>query len=129
MSDQIERYEASFAKYSEAVSVQGPGRWVYVAGQVALGEDNKLVEGDLASQTELTLDHVERVLERAGAKLSDVVSITVYVASFDDYAAFAEVRARRFGEDTLPTSAVVKVAGLMLGAAIEIDAVAFVPET
>jgi enamine deaminase RidA (YjgF/YER057c/UK114 family) len=128
MNDQIDRYGAGFAKYSEGVSVNGPGRWIYVAGQVALGEDNKLVEGDLASQTELTLDHIERVLRRADAELSDVVSITVYVTSFDDYAAFSEVRARRFGEDTLPTSAVVQVAGLMLGAAIEIDAVAFVPE-
>lgn len=127
MSDQIARYEASFAKYSEVVSVQGPGRWVFVAGQVALGEDNKLVEGDLASQTELTLDHVERVLKRADAELSDVVMINVYLTSLDDYAAFSEVRARRFG-DSLPASAAVQVAGLMLGAAIEIDAVAFVPE-
>ena len=125
--EQVERFPASFAKYSEGVSVQGPGKWVFVAGQVALGEDNQLVEGDLASQTELTLDHVERVLKNAGAELGHVVMINVYLTSLDDYAAFAEVRARRFGEN-LPASAAVQVAGLMLGAAIEIDAVAFVPE-
>jgi 2-iminobutanoate/2-iminopropanoate deaminase len=109
------------------VSVQGPGRWVHVSGQVALDENNQLVEGDLAAQTELTLDHVERVLRRAGAELSDVIKITVYLTSLDDYSAFSEVRAKRFG-DTPPASAAVKVDGLMLDAAIEIEAVAFVPE-
>jgi 2-iminobutanoate/2-iminopropanoate deaminase len=127
MSENIERYPASFAKYSEVVSVQGPGRWVHVSGQVALDENNQLVEGDLAAQTELTLDHVERVLRRASAELSDVIKITVYLTSLDDYSAFSEVRAKRFG-DTPPASAAVKVDGLMLDAAIEIEAVAFVPE-
>lgn len=125
--EQVERFPASFAKYSEVVSVGGPGRWIQVAGQVALGKDNQLVEGDLAAQTERTLDHVERVLRRAGAELSHVVKINVYLTSLEDYGAFSEVRARRFGDDP-PASAVVQVAGLMLDAAIEIDAVAFVPE-
>lgn len=124
--EQVERFPASFAKYSEGVTVHGPGKWVYVSGQVALSEDHKLVEGDLASQTELTLDHIERVLRKAGAELTDVVRLTTYLTSLDEYAAFSEVRARRFG-DHPPGSSVVQVAGLMLGAAIEIDAVAFVP--
>ena len=127
MNQNIERYPASFAKYSEVVSVRGPGRWIHVAGQAALGDDNQLVEGDMTEQTERTLDHVERVLKRAGAELSDVIKITVYMTSFDDYAGFSEVRARRFG-DNPPASAVVKVPGLMLDAAIEIEAVAFVPD-
>jgi len=127
MTEQIERYEASFAKYSEGVAVSGPGRWIHVAGQVALGEDMKLMEGDLSFQTEKTFDHIERVLRRANAELTDVIKINVYVTSFEDYAAFSEVRARRFG-DSPPASAVVMAAGLMLGAAIEIDAVAFVPD-
>lgn len=127
MSKQITRREASFAKYSEVVAVEGPGRWIHVSGQVALGEDNKLVEGDLASQTELTLDHVERCLRRVDAELTDVVKISVFLTSFEDYAAFSEVRARRFGGSP-PASSAVQVDGLLLGAAIEIEAVAFVPE-
>jgi 2-iminobutanoate/2-iminopropanoate deaminase len=127
MTDQIVRYPASFANYSEGLSVEGPGRWIFVAGQVALGPDNKLVPGTLAEQTDLTFDHVERVLKRAGAELTDVVRITVFLTSLDDYADFSEVRSKRFG-DVPPTSAVMQVAGLMLDAAIEIEAVAFVPE-
>ena len=127
MTDPIVRYPASFAKYSEGLSVEGPGRWIFVAGQVALGPDNQLVPGSLAEQSELTFDHIERVLDGAGAALTDVVKITVFLTSLGEYADFSAVRSKRFGESP-PASAVVQVAGLMLDAAIEIEAVAFVPE-
>lgn len=123
----IERYASDFASFSDAVEASGPGRWIHVAGQVAMGEGGELVEGDLAEQTRVTLDHIERILERAGAELSHVVKITVFLTSLDDYAKFSEVRAERFGEH-LPASAAVQVAGLLLGAEVEIEAVAFVPE-
>jgi 2-iminobutanoate/2-iminopropanoate deaminase len=121
----VERVPSSFASFSDAVSVEGPGRWVHVAGQVAM-DANGEVSGDLAEQTHVTLDNVEHSLKAAGADLSHVVKITVYLTSLDDYAAFSRVRAERFG-DALPASAAVQVAGLLLGAAIEIEAVAFVP--
>ena len=44
-----------------------------------------------------------------------------------DEDALSAARAERFG-DQLPASAAVGVAGLLLGAQIEIDALAFVPE-
>ncbi|MGV1049935.1 MAG: RidA family protein [Solirubrobacterales bacterium] len=122
----IERIPSSFAptSFADAVAVDGPGRWIHVAGQVGMDADAK-VEGDLAAQTHATLDHVERILGQAGAGLSDVVKLTVYLTSLDDYASFSKVRAERFGE-TLPASAAVQVAGLLLGAEVEIEAVAFV---
>jgi 2-iminobutanoate/2-iminopropanoate deaminase len=122
----IERIPSDFASYSDSVSVSGPGRWIYVSGQVGMDADKK-VEGDLATQTHATLDHIERILQQSGAGLGDVVKISVYLTSLDDYASFSAVRAERFGE-ALPTSAAVQVAGLLLGAEIEIDAVAFLAE-
>jgi len=122
---QIERYPSDFASFSDVVAVDGPGRWLHVSGQVGMDADQK-VEGDLAQQTHATLDHVERVLARAGADLSHVVRITVYLTSLDAYGDFSRVRAERFGAH-LPASAAVQVAGLLLGALVEIDAVAFVP--
>jgi enamine deaminase RidA (YjgF/YER057c/UK114 family) len=59
--------------------------------------------------------------------MSHVVKINAFVTSLDEYPAYAEARAERFG-DQLPASATVQVAGLLVGAHIEIDAVAFVPE-
>lgn len=122
----IERVPSDFASYSDVVAVGGPGRWIHVAGQVGMDAEGK-VEGDLATQTHTTLDHVERALGKVGADLGDVVKITVYLTSFENYAAFSEVRAERFGEK-LPASAAVQVADLLLGAEVEIEAVAFVAE-
>jgi 2-iminobutanoate/2-iminopropanoate deaminase len=121
----IERIPSDFASYSDAVAVDGPGRWIQVSGQVGMDAEGK-VEGDLERQTNATLDHIERILAKVGADLGDVVKITVYLTGLDDYAAFSKVRAERFGE-RLPASAAVQVAGLLLGAEVEIEAVAFVP--
>jgi 2-iminobutanoate/2-iminopropanoate deaminase len=122
----IERVPSDFASFSDVVAVDGPGRWIHVSGQVGMDADGK-VEGDLAAQTNATFDHIERALGKVGASMGDVVKITVYLTSLDDYASFSAVRAERFG-DTLPASAAIQVAGLLLGAEVEIDALAFVPE-
>lgn len=122
----IERVPSDFASYSDVVAVSGPGRWVIVSGQVGMDADHK-VEGDLRAQTHSTFDHIERNLAKVGAGMSDVVKITVYLTSLDEYAEFSAVRSERFG-DSLPASAAVQVAGLLLGAEIEIEALAFVAE-
>lgn len=122
----VERYPSDFAKFSDAVSVEGPGRWIHVSGQVGFDEEMKLVEGGLAAETNATFDCIERALAKAGADLSHVIRITVFMTELSDYADFSRVRAERFGED-VPASAAVGVAALLVGAAIEIDAVAFVP--
>jgi 2-iminobutanoate/2-iminopropanoate deaminase len=122
----IERVPSDFASYSDVVAVGGPGRWIQVAGQVGMDAEGK-VEGDLAAQTHATLDNVEAALAKVGGSLADVVKITVYLTSLDDYASFSAVRAERFGE-TLPASAAVQVAGLLLGAEVEIEALAFIPD-
>jgi enamine deaminase RidA (YjgF/YER057c/UK114 family) len=123
-----ERYPSSFAptSFADAVAVSGPGRWVHVAGQVGMDAEGN-VEGDLATQTHITFDHIERILGEAGASLADIVKITVYLTSLEEYGTFSAVRAERFGE-VLPASAAVQVAGLLLGAAVEIEALAFVAE-
>jgi 2-iminobutanoate/2-iminopropanoate deaminase len=122
----VTRHPLEGTTYCSAVEAVGPGRWVYTAGHVALGDDGALIDGDLAAQTERTLDNVELALARGGATLRDVVKITVYVLSLSDYASFSRVRGERFGE-TLPASSTVAVSDLLFGAAIEIDAVAFLP--
>ena len=120
----IQRVPSTFASFSDVVAVEGPGRWIHVAGQVAMDTEAK-VSGSLAEQTNVTFDHIERVLRGVGADLSHVVKITVYLTRLDDYAEFSRVRAERFG-DSPPASAAVQVAGLLLGALIEIEAIAFV---
>jgi enamine deaminase RidA (YjgF/YER057c/UK114 family) len=54
------------------------------------------------------------------------VKLTAYLTSLDAYPVFGEVRRSVFGED-LPASTAIQVAGLLFGAAVEIDAIAFIP--
>jgi 2-iminobutanoate/2-iminopropanoate deaminase len=124
----IERLSTNPASgFSDAVSAVGPGRLIHVAGNVGFGDDGKVVSGGMGAESRATFDNIERTLEEAGADMSHVVKINAFVTSLDGYAEYAQARAERFGSE-LPASATVQVAGLLVGAHIEIDAVAFVPD-
>jgi 2-iminobutanoate/2-iminopropanoate deaminase len=112
--------------FSDAVTAVGPGRLIHVSGNVGFGAEGEVVAGGIGAEARATFDHIERTLEQVGARMSDVVKINAFVTSLDEYADYAVARAERFGEQ-LPASSTVQVAGLLVGAHIEIDAVAFVP--
>jgi 2-iminobutanoate/2-iminopropanoate deaminase len=124
----IERHPSNLGSFSESVVTSGPGRWIHVSGMVGFGDDGAVVDGGVAAETKATFDCIAGILERAGATLSDVVRMSVFMTDLADYGDFSRVRAEVFG-DELPASAAVQVAGLLLGARIEIDAVAFVEES
>lgn len=108
------------ASFSKAVEVSGPGRTVYVSGHLAPGRS-------MAEQTNGCFDQIEAALWAVGGSLEHVVRITAWLTSLDEYAEYARVRGERFAAN-LPASAAVQVAGLLQGALIEIDAVAFIPD-
>lgn len=108
------------ASFSKAVAVSGAGRTVYVSGHIAPGRS-------MAEQTNGCFDQIEAALRAVGGSLEHVVRITAWLTSLDEYAEYARVRGERFGAN-LPASAAVQVAGLLQGALIEIDAVAFIPD-
>ena len=117
----IERVPVSgSASYSKAVVVGGPGRTVYVSGMISAG-------GSMADQANGCIDQIEAALRAVGASLENVVRVTAWLTSLDEYGEYNRVRGERFGSQ-LPASAAVQVAGLLRGALIEIDAVAFIPD-
>jgi len=73
------------------------GRHLYVAGQVALDENGELVGGDDAgAQARQVLTNLQRVIESAGANMSDVARTTVYLTRLEDRVPVAGVRAEFF---------------------------------
>lgn len=108
------------ASFSKAVAVSGAGRTVYVSGHIA-------PDRSMAEQTNGCFDQIEAALRAVGGSLEHIVRITAWLTSLDEYAEYARVRGERFGPN-LPASAAVQVAGLLHGALIEIDAVAFIPD-
>ena len=108
------------ASFSRAVVVSGAGRTVYVSGNIS-------PKGSMAEQANGCIDEIEAALRTVGGSLEHVVRITAWLTSLDEYAQYNRVRGERFGAN-LPASAAVQVAGLLRGALIEIDAVAFIPD-
>lgn len=115
------------APYSQGV-VAPPGRLVFVSGQVPLDPAGRLLEGDVGAQTTLALRHVSAILDAAGATLGDVVRMTVYLTDLaGDFAAMNAAYAASLGGHA-PARATVGVSALPLGARVEVDAVAVVPD-
>ena len=114
--------------YSQLVEVRG-GRTVYVAGQVALDAENKLVgRGDLAAQTEQVFKNLDAALSLLGGGLSDIVKLTTYMLDISGVPTFRQVRDRFLQADAPPVSTLVQVSQLFRPEfLIEVEAVAWLP--
>lgn len=103
------------------------GGLVFVAGQVALDDDNNVVApGDAYEQTNVILDRVARVLADVGGTLDDVLTATVFVPDLEHLPGFNKAWAEKFGEHR-PSRATV-VAGLLIdGLVVEVQSIALSP--
>jgi 2-iminobutanoate/2-iminopropanoate deaminase len=103
----------------------GTQSMIFVSGEVGRDESGKIVAGGFDAETRRCFANLEFALQRAGAAFKDVVRITAYVKDLADYPVYAQIRNEVFGAHW-PASASVGVSDLLLGARIEIDAVAVV---
>ena len=99
------------------------GNALYVAGQQGPDPQGKLTGTDIASQTTNAIAAVQKVVQRAGFQMTDIVSVTVYVTDLDEVQKMNEVY-KKLMPDPKPARATVQVAGLIGGAKIEISAIA-----
>jgi 2-iminobutanoate/2-iminopropanoate deaminase len=113
--------------FSAAVVVPlGPKSLIFVSGEVGRDPSGALVPGGIEAEARQCFANINHALERAGATFKDIVRITAYLKDLADYPGYAKVRAELFGADW-PASATVGVSDLLLGAKLEVDAVAAVP--
>lgn len=102
------------------------GEWLVVSGQIGL-RDGAIVTGAVQAETRQAIANLAALLESEGASLRDVVKTTVFLRHIDDYAAMNEAYVEAFG-DHRPARSAIGVAGLPLGALVEIEAWARVPD-
>jgi 2-iminobutanoate/2-iminopropanoate deaminase len=108
--------------YSHAVF--GEGRTLFLSGQTPIDPTSgKLIEGDAAAQTRQALANLASVLSAAGCDPVDVIKVTVYLIDMRDFEAMNRVYAEYFTAP-YPARTTVAVAGLPLGARVEIELVA-----
>ena len=101
---------------------------VFTSGQVGLDPaTGKLAEGGVAAQAQQALKNLQAVLEAAGSDLAHVLKCTVFLTDMADYGAVNEVYGKFFTADP-PARSAIAVAGLPVGALVEIEAVAVTVE-
>jgi 2-iminobutanoate/2-iminopropanoate deaminase len=107
--------------YSPAIRA---GDFIYASGQTPRDPvTGELAGADVATQTRKALSNLQRVLERADASMSDVVSVTVYLARANDWGTMNGVYAEFF---TKPYPTRTTVGAELRDILVEISAVAYV---
>lgn len=103
------------------------GDFIFVSGTLGTKPDSmELVAGGTGPETEQTLRHIERILAACEATLADVVKMNVYLADMGTFAEMNAAYTAVMGDDP-PARITVGRTELALGAAVEIDAVAYKP--
>jgi reactive intermediate/imine deaminase len=111
--------------YSQAWRVDGAQSVVFLAGQVPLSPDGKLVgEGDFVAQCRQVFENLQAVLHDAGATFDSVVKVTVYLPDITNLQAYREVKSE-FVTGRQPASTAIEVKGLAFpGLMVEVEAIA-----
>lgn len=101
------------------------GDFIYVSGTLGVKPKSmELVEGGIGPETTQTLHHIETILEECGASLNDVVKVSVFLADMGTFVDMNEAYLKAMSSDP-PARTTVGRADLALGAAVEIDCVAY----
>jgi len=102
--------------FTHGVSVTGPVKLVYVAGQVSYDRDGIVVgPGNFRAQCEQIFSSLTHILKAAGAAWSDVVKINGYMVNLNPthLDIYREVRFRYLDRNALPASTLVGVSRLV----------------
>ena len=115
--------------FSQVVKSRG-GTTVFISGQTAWDSEKRLVGGmNLVEQARKALSNVGIAVEEAGGKLTDVVSIRIYVVNYkrDDAGPISELFREFFPGEHPPASTWIGVSSLAVGDfLIEIEAIAVI---
>jgi 2-iminobutanoate/2-iminopropanoate deaminase len=122
----VKREASERSGYSQAVVTQG-GRAIWLAGHTgAVDLSGKSLAGDFDAQVRATFAALEATLMQAGGRLSDMVTMTVFLTDPRNHRRFTEMRREILSRD-FPASAAIGISHLANPAALlEIQGVAVI---
>jgi enamine deaminase RidA (YjgF/YER057c/UK114 family) len=134
---EIKRYNPSEwtkGRFTEIVTVNGPGKTIYLAGVGAEDETAPMGQsapvrhrGDPYEQCRYAYDKIKRSLASQGASLADVVKQVVYVTDIRYQADVAKCRREAYGDGPIPANTFLVINALAIpGMLLEIDVTAVV---
>jgi enamine deaminase RidA (YjgF/YER057c/UK114 family) len=118
-------------RFSEAVTVTGPGKMIFLAGVGAEDENGApgtiLYKGDFGAQCKYAYDKIKRLLDKHGAKLGDVAKMVSYLTDVRYQPDYGKCRVEAFGDQPLPAHTLLTISQLAWpGMIVEIDVTAIV---
>ncbi len=117
----IPQVPAAVGPYSQAVK---QGGLLFCSGQIPIDPAaGKIVASDVEGQAKQVLANIRALLTAQGLKMSDVIKATVFLTSMADFPKINPLYEAAF-EGHKPARSTVAVAGLPLGALIEIEVIA-----
>jgi enamine deaminase RidA (YjgF/YER057c/UK114 family) len=136
---EVKRYNPSDwtkGRFTEIVTVNGPGKTVYLAGVGAEDETAPAGAsapvrhlGDPYEQCRYAYDKIKRSLAAHGGSLADVVKQVVYVTDIRYQTPVAQCRRVAYGSGPIPANTFLVISGLAIqGMLLEIDVTAVVPK-
>jgi enamine deaminase RidA (YjgF/YER057c/UK114 family) len=113
--------------YSPAVKVSG-GTTIYLAGYGAFQDEaGRSYAGDFDGQVRLSFERIRETLEKAGGRLDDIVTMTVFITDMANGTRFTQLRKEFFQEGRFPASALIGIKELARPEMmVEIQAVAVI---
>jgi 2-iminobutanoate/2-iminopropanoate deaminase len=103
------------------------GGLIFTSGHAAVDiDDYKRVRATFEDEVRLTLENLQRTLERAGSGLGKVVKVTAYLVDIGHYPAFNRIYAGFFPSADPPARTCVEVRRLPYDFQVEIEAIAYV---
>ncbi len=117
---QTDHAPAAVGPYSQAVIANG---FVFASGQIGLSPETGEMQDGLVAQAEQIMKNISAVLASAGSSFEKVVKTTIFLTDMGDFATVNKIYAEAFSGEP-PARSTVQVAGLPLGAVVEIEVVA-----
>ncbi len=116
---------AAIGVYSQAIR---SGSFVYLSGQIPLAPGTmEIVQGDFKARVRRVFENIKAIGEETGANLAQIVKLTIYLTSMNNFNMVNEVMREYFSEP-YPARAVIAVAALPKDVDIEIDAIMILNE-
>jgi len=104
------------------------GDFIYVSGQGPIDPvSDQLVVTDVEEQTRITLENVARILAAAGAGVTDIVKVSVFLRDISDFATMGRAYAAFFG-DHKPARTTIEAKFHKVEMLVEVDCVAYKPK-
>lgn len=117
--------EALGLPFSDAVRVDN---MLYLSGQVGnIPGEMKLVEGGLKAESRQIMQNIQKVLKANGSSLDHAVKLTIFIDDIARWGEFNEVY-KEFFPGKKPARSAFGAEGLALGATVEVECIAYIPD-